>query len=759
MKMKLPFSTATCAILTGTILCAFATPAAAETFEDRRMALLEASAGSLPTPGGIGRQPYGTVIARLALDPADEEAIHYFTNTAFGGGDWFFNALANVRALYMAWDHMTSAERNAVANIATAESNWFNTGTENHRLMSWSSAYLYAQAFPGRQWNWGGQSISSEQMMENAKEVIRIAGRNRFFSGYSEFLSPVYEIYHVTPMINLYDYAEDPEVRAIAEAFLHYHFTNLAMAGMREYILPPYSRASTGGQTNAFNARIQTLLWLYWGHGNPSLPFGSSWTTPQFAVSDWRPHPVLQTLAKKPAANDYTARWQQAHFLANALSYRDPVANANTFRYVVRTTHHNNGIAMSSGVIRHIPAAFQLDDSMFGISWAGTGPNRLIEAFHPYWRSVSRGENNWNGPTSPFMQIGQHKNAAILLFDIPAEDPWAGVGQWSGERDGPVIPLAQIRYPNSLQGDTFVAIPPADDWFFLRSGPYFIGIRALQPGLRNDRRALQESGFHVLKSRGTVGERWTTGFIVEIGTQEQFGSFEAFQDATRANPVAFDPDEVTATYTSNDGVLMEMEFNRSLDWPDGTIPTVRIDGEAIDYVNWPVIESPWAVLNNRVFTLGGHEDGVVIDWSGEIPVFSMPEPSYDSWLRTVTSLPGDRRHPADRHGPLRISNLEAYAMGVDPAFATPADLPRFQRHGESGEDPRFLYRVRGAMPDVILGIETSSDLTQWTEANVLSENVLGSENGVEQREALLSTNDAGNIFARISLSLQPEDED
>ncbi|MCC5806063.1 MAG: hypothetical protein JJU00_07005 [Opitutales bacterium] len=593
--------------------------AAAETFEERRQALLEAAAAQdLPSPGGVGRQPYGLVVARLALDPSDSEAINYLATSPYGGGDWFFNALGNVRALYMAWEHMTPAQRNAVANRASDHNQWFNTGTENHRLMSWSSAYLYAQKFPDRQWNWGDGQISSEAMMERAKEVIAIVGRNRYLSGYSEFLSPIYEIYHITPMVNLYDYAEDPEVRAIAEAFLHYHFTNLAMASLREYTLPPFSRRTE--QSASLSARIQSILWLYFGHGNPSLPFNPGWTTPQLAVSGWRPHPITDTLGREQEAFSYTARWQQAHFLADALAYRDPETDANTFRYVVRTTHHNHGIAMSSGVIRHIPAAFQLDDSMFSVSWAGTVNNRLIKAFHPYWRSASRGENAWSGATSPFMQIGQHKNAAILLFDIPAEDPWEGIGQWAAERDGPMRPLGQIRYSNLLiLGEDFGL--REDNWYFLRSGSYYIGIKALRDGVQRDLRSLQDDGFEVLKSRGTVGEPWSTGFIVEIGNAMQFGDFETFQEVTAANPVEVDWDNVSVQYTSNDGADMEMEFNRSLDTPDGTIPTVRINGDAIDYTNWPVIESPWVLLDERVFDLGGPLHGLRIDWSGETPEF------------------------------------------------------------------------------------------------------------------------------------------
>ncbi|MDV7392038.1 hypothetical protein RZS08_11810, partial [Arthrospira platensis SPKY1] len=109
-------------------------------------------------------------------------------------------------------------------------------------------------------------------------------------------------------------------------------------------------------------------MWLFWGHGNPTLPPPANVPLTYFATSNWRPNPLLTSINMDPRELSYTARWQQTHF------------TFTTPRYIVRTTHHSYGITMSSGVMRHIPAAFQLDDSLFGVAWAGTAQNRLIEA-------------------------------------------------------------------------------------------------------------------------------------------------------------------------------------------------------------------------------------------------------------------------------------------------------------------------------------------------------------------------------------------
>jgi len=592
----------------------FTWAAQAATFEERSEQLLAALRGqSVPAPGVVGKQPYSTVLAHLAANPSDVAALNFTAQSSYGG-EVFFNSIGQVRAFYMARARFSAEQVASLRAIATGFENWNNTGTENHRTMTWSSGYLLAQAFPDAQWNFriGGQiqSIGSAEMMARLKENLADVGRARFAAGYSEFVSPNYEIFNLAALVNLYDFAEDPEMRAIAEAYLTYHFSCLALASLEEITMAPYNRSAE--QSRELSANSQWVSWIYWGVGNPVLPPDPTLPTAFFALSDWRPAAVLDAVVSGVADLEYTARFQLPHW------------QWNPDRYVLRTTWRGAGMGMSSGVVRHVPGAFQLDDTLFSIAWSGTASRRHINVMHPYWRSVSGGENDWKGATSPFMQTGQMENAAMILFDIPAEDPWAGIGQWASER-GAIIPLAQLRYPDNLSYDDSAA---ADGWYFLSApGGYYIGIKVLRPDgegvVSRDRRSLV--GYHVLKSRGVTGQRWRTGFIIELGSAGEYASLDDFKAACLDNAVSADWDAMVFDYTSNRGHALQLEYNTSTATPDGSVPVFRVNGRAVNYVDWPEIESPWVHLAGGVLELMDPADPVVIDWTEAMPQITRSE--------------------------------------------------------------------------------------------------------------------------------------
>lgn len=590
-------------------LYASSSPLEATTFEDRaRFIIDDLSSVPVPIPGGAGKIAYGRAIAHLAqTNGQDPDALNFLANTGYGG-EIFFNSIMQVRGLYMAREHLSPVQLNSIKATATdPDNNWANNGTENHRKMTWSSGYLLAQFFPNSQWRYGAETIGSAELMARLKARLVEAGQNEYSAGYSEFLSPNYEIYHVAAMINLYDYADDPEMKAIAEGFLLYHFGVMAMGSFEEVALAPWSRKAGDQDLNITGADIQWLLWLFWGHGNVGVERDINPTLPIvfFAVSGWRPPEVFDQISRRVVEFPYTTRMQQTHW------QWDPT------RYVMRTTFQDQLFAVSSGVVRHLPTAFQLDDAQFMIAWAGGAPVRQITAFHPYWRSVSSTEDDWAAPTSPFMQTGQHEAAAIMLFDIPATDPWAGQGQWAGERAGPMIPLAQARFPAFM---TYAV--GSDNWVFLADGPVYIGIKVLKDGWVRDRRSV--SGFNVLKSRGIDGQRWQAGFIFEAGTQAQFGDFDTFKATLQSNPVTVDWDAMTVSYTSSNGDVLNLEYNTSLasaDIPNHTVPVFAVNGSPVNYdESWPVLDSPWTSLVARVFTIQDAKGAqLVSDWSAAVP--------------------------------------------------------------------------------------------------------------------------------------------
>jgi len=70
----------------------------------------------------------------------------------------------------------------------------------------------------------------------------------------------------------------------------------------------------------------------------------------------------------------------------------------------------------------------------------------------------------------------------------------------------------------------------------------------------------------------------------------------------------------------------------------------------------------------------------------------IPDHGFASWT-VQTGLPGDRRGPTDRNGPLDLPNLMAYALGVNPFTAISSDLP-FAAVREAGGQRQFVFTYR-----------------------------------------------------------------
>ena len=84
---------------------------------------------------------------------------------------------------------------------------------------------------------------------------------------------------------------------------------------------------------------------------------------------------------------------------------------------------------------------------------------------------------------------------------------------------------------------------------------------------------------------------------------------------------------------------------------------------------------------------------------------------YSQWS-VLSNLPSDLRGPADRNGPMAIQNLAAYAMGLDPATASPADLPGVVK---DSNNLSITFRRSRAATDVTFNVEAANTMTStWT---------------------------------------------
>lgn len=625
-----------------TLLCGLPV-AHAETFEGRAAVVLDTlRAEDMLSPGGSGKLPYGHAVARLAEDPTHVEAINYIAESGTGG-EPPFNCLYMMRGYLTAPESFSGEQKANIRAFGESVDEWNMDYTENHKVLLWSTAYLLAQSFPDGTWQWDGQAVDSLALMNFVRTTIAEYGQNVFNRGYSDLLSPVYELYKAAAWMNLYDFAEDESVKSMADAMLTYHLTLLALGSFEEVILPPYSRGSGAVFNNQLSEESQWLLWLFWGHGGANAAEVVSASNPEWivALSDWRPPETVNRIARGEVETPYTFKTQQPFFFA-----ADPL-------HMMRTSYLTDSYYISSGVYRmdldglDVHGARQVvHDDLFGIAWESDAQLKYLSVMHPYWNGAA-GENNWSSRGSPFMQVVQSRNTAIVAFDIPTEDPWTDVEPWAGERAETPLPIAEIRYP--ILGTDF-SNEWGDDWFSLDTGSTYIAVKVFQSGWRRDRRILQASGWHVVKSKGNDGEPWKTGFLFEVARAEDYASIGAFMADVMDNPLSIDLETLAVAYTSTLGDVLEMDYTVSLEVPEFSVPGFTLNGDPVSFDEWPHMASPLTHLEGNVLTLATDDPGLVhvADWSGTFPVIETREtggdptwvgwPIVDGWVNTESFM-------------------------------------------------------------------------------------------------------------------------
>ena len=131
---------------------------------------------------------------------------------------------------------------------------------------------------------------------------------------------------------------------------------------------------------------------------------------------------------------------------------------------------------------------------------------------------------------------------------------------------------------------------------------------------------------------------------------------------------------------------------------------------------------------------------------------ALPALPFEDWV-AGTGVPEDRRDPADRNGPLQISNLEAYALGVDPMQATRGDLLSFSSGG--GETSRLRFTRNRLATTLEFDFEISNDLEVWYPLEEVTLQVLEETQTRETLEATFSPEGVGPWFIRLRYGLQP----
>jgi len=596
-------------------------------------------------------------LARLALNPDDAEVIdritHYYDRVPAGSNGQQFSYPGVAWVLGKYWDKFTPAERDHLKARLKGFSDLLGHGTENHAIMKGAAAYLFAQYWPDET-GWLRGTMTSAELGETARKQMMATMRSLYDKGYAENLSHNYLPVHLYPYYVLYDCATDPEMKAAADAALHFHIANMAANHFEGVTIPPTQRdyPETTWNTYTFEPGSRhaghLIHWLYWADAQNWTPAeidrGDGNYVVYAALSSWRPPAAIGSLARgETVPYELTAS-------AAGFGFWGTGTPADVLRYVYRDKLY----AMGSGhVIRYDPVGFYDTYTTFRLIYKSPDKFNFVECYHPYWRSNDR---TWRGISSPFEQWAPHKGSAVALFNIPTADPWVGRGRssWQVLRDAHsdnLIQEALVRYPRSIDEKT-----EAGGWIFLREGDVYIAIRPLK-GYTIDANYKPAGEFDVVVSPGAKN-----AVIFDMATKKDFATFESFQTAVAKNPPVVDWDQLSVTYTSLKGDTLTTTWNPpKYDVPEAkenepereTVqvrPDITVNGAVVpiddDYLEGKaVMKSPSVSLVDRVLRLQTPAGDLEVDWRGEVPKFSYRVLAHNA--ATVDKLPADSGRPTD----------------------------------------------------------------------------------------------------------------
>ncbi len=596
-----------------------------------------------------GKHGLSKAIARLESNPNDQAALTYISNVLENKNQSMFDFPGMALALCRYWDSFNAEQRMQIQSqlqrLAKSDKidgqGFLGHGTENHALMMWTSAYLFGQLFPDAKWVNG---MSSKELMGDVKERMRKTFKNVYQKGYTEYLSIIYEVVMNFSVEILREYAKEPEMKAMAEAFLLYKWSLISLNNFEGNIMAPYGRMWL--QQDHMPGKLQVSAtasynWLMWGWG----PADKNVKLTDFTDHQETNYTIFSALSNvKPDAVFFK--------LADSNYYPFTLkSSASTFgeygtgvpHMMMRKVYRNRHYAIGTGNFRWVPGGDYADHSNnnFNIVWSSPDRFNYIGCYHPYWYSdgdqPDLTPDTWNkGNISPFQQTAHHENTVITLFDIPEKDPWPNLPneqKWAW-RDGHADHLIQrgmFRYPKSVD-EKF----DEKGWIFLREGKTYTAIKPLKSYYeQTNLQGNGVDGFNVVKS-----DHDKTGFIFEVGTEEEFGSFKRFRDRLQKNKININWDKMEVSYVNSRKDKLEIQYQPGLPVVPAaslpghleskgikglaeSVPIVRINGkQEIPYQDWPMIESPYVNMENSILKIDDGKTKITVNWSGNIPVIT-----------------------------------------------------------------------------------------------------------------------------------------
>jgi hypothetical protein len=552
--------------------------AGSETFEQRRKRFLDAvwadyqlnaakpsakqaffRAGALFELGRVeeGRRLVGRGLDQLVPGNKENRWIH--------GGNSGFVAWPGMDCYHRYGASLDDTLKDRYRTIYTGAVFYKRLSTSNHKIMAAVTRYLATQA-------WGPDAFKPDPFFEGKEDdgsryekadptgekYCRAMIEETVRTGPGEYASRPYGAENVLPLLTLAECARDPEIRSRARIAYEVAMAQLAPAYLRG-LLATFSPRSYPDVETQQPWGIAALAWAHFG-GLPPATLHDPWALRAATAQLRLPDALVAAGTARAEPYVYRAlinRWALTHSVNRSyvLFSRSPKADTRQF------------------LGQSYPC---------GVMWEEPDPAR---GSHLWITNPAADDNDGdpgNRPTgihthgvTKFEQQVQHRDALLSVYEIPADF-----------RNPYVLAYVPGGYRAAVNDSR------ASQRIFLHYGTVLVAVSAAHPfawdpaaGIRAPaaKPRAGDSEFRVKALKTAVAlETAAPADFPGATPQEQL---EAFRQAVLArSKVACTGDgKPTGRYTDRSGNTLECVF----DGPD------TVNGQAVDYAAWPVLESPW----------------------------------------------------------------------------------------------------------------------------------------------------------------------
>lgn len=565
------------------------------------------------TGGDPGKYTFGTAMARLLKDPQDAETLK-IQNEPRSLKEQYHFACVNWSRFLPIFGETITPESRQILDQAVTKYNFLNQGgTENHKTMWMTSANVLPYYTESGRLN----HLGKDQALARAKAQLREYVKGLYAGGQGEWDSSTYLMFDVNGMLNIYDFSKDEEARLLAKAALDWYTTAYALKYVDGLYCSPNQRGFAEGPVKKI---ADNSGWLWWGSNREMTApdtRGFHWAM-HAATSAWRPNAVITNIATRNLPQlPFESRNSKPNYWGISGS---PKANQMQEQLFV-SRHYTMG-SMWKG----------FGGQMTRFQIAATTPTGAVQ-----WTGASPiGRNDGNGAlqfnkfedgNGMFDQSAQVGRAFVLMTDLPDAKRMEELAKSWASRQANASPASIDKtvgeWVNRLSENTFVffSIPEgvtpvaAGKWTIMQAGETLVAVQPIhaQATLTTTTPDKNGKSDRYLKLDGR-----RAGFVVETADTGMYKTPQAFGEALNANTkldASRFPTDLVIAYTTLAGKKVDMQYH------EGGRANVAVDGQKIDFNDWPVYENPYVQHKAGVLSVNDGKDGFVVDFTGELPVY------------------------------------------------------------------------------------------------------------------------------------------